>query len=82
MRPFQRFVQVALDFMIQGHEARWQAKALFLLQQAAESYLVTYLEDSNLLVIHARQKMIMEKDMKMVCRIQGCRAIGPELSDQ
>ena len=83
MQPFQRFIrQVALDFMIQGREVHWQAKALFLLQQAAESYLVTYLEDSNLLAIHAGQKMIMEKDMKMVHRIQECRAIAPELSNQ
>ena len=53
MLPFQRFIrQVALDFMIQGREVHWQAPALFLLQQAADSYLVTYLEDTNLLAIH------------------------------
>ena len=70
MLPFQCLVrQVALDYMIQGIEVCWQARALFLLQQAAGSYLIAYLEDSNLLAIHARRKMIMEKDMKMVHRI-------------
>ena len=82
MRGFQRFVrQVCLDEVHRGGEFRWQAKALFALQQAAEAYLVAYLCDTNLLAIHAKRTTIMEKDMALVCRMRGRRAIGPEMGD-
>ena len=42
------------------------SKALFTLQQAAESYLVAYLCVTNLLAIHAKQSTIMPKDMQLV----------------
>ena len=55
MRAFQRLVrQVALDEALSGREYRWQARALFALQQAAEAYMVAYLCDANLLAIHAK----------------------------
>ena len=55
MRAFQRYVrQVALDEALSGKEYRWQARALFALQQAAEAYMVAYLCDANLLAIHAK----------------------------
>ena len=55
MRGFQRYMrQVVLDEIPSGERYRWQAKALFTLQQAAESYLVAYLCDTNLLAIHAK----------------------------
>ena len=80
MRAFQRAVrQVALD--VNGKEFRWQARALFALQQAAEAYLVAYLGDANLLVIHAHRTTIMEKDMIMVRRMRGRRAIGFDFGD-
>ena len=82
MRGFQRFVrQVCIDEVHCGSEFRWQAKALFALQQAAESYLVAYLCDTNLLAIHAKRTTIMEKDMVLVRRMRGRRAIGPEMGD-
>ena len=82
MRGFQRFArQVCMDEVPRGGEFRWQARALFLLQQAAESYLVAYLCDTNLLAIHAKRTTIMEKDMVLVRRMRGRRAIGPELGD-
>ena len=49
-----------------GGKYRWQARALFALQQAAESYLVAYLCDTNLLAIHAKCSTIMLKDMQLV----------------
>ena len=80
MRAFQREVRkVVLD--VNGREHRWQARALFALQQAAEAYLVTYLGDANLLAIHAHRTMIMEKDMVMVRRMRGRRAIGFDFGD-
>ena len=55
MRAFQRYVrQVALDEALSGKEYRWQAWALFSLQQATEAYMVAYLCDANLLAIHAK----------------------------
>ena len=82
MRGFQRYVrQVVLDEIIGGEQYRWQAKALFTLQQAAESYLVAYLCDTNLLAIHAKRSTIMPRDMQLVRRMRGRRAIGPEMGD-
>ena len=80
MIRFQRAVrQIALD--VNGRELRWQARALFALQQAAEAYLVAYLGDANLLAIHARHTTIMKKDLIMVRRMQGRRAIGFDFGD-
>ena len=82
MRAFQRFVwQVALDESPNGKEYCWQARALFALQQAAEAYMVAYLCDANLLAIHAKWSMIMEKDMVLVRRMRGRCAIGFEMGD-
>ena len=82
MRAFQRFVQqVALDESPGGKEYRWQARTLFVLQQAAEAYMVAYLCDANLLAIHAKRSTIMEKDMVLVRRMRGRRAIGFEMGD-
>ena len=55
MRGFQRFVcEVVQDVVPNGRDFWWQARALFTLQQAAESYLVAYLCDINLLAIHTK----------------------------
>ena len=80
MRAFQRAVrQIALD--TNGREHRWQARALFALQQAAEAFLVAYLGDANLLAIHAHRTTIMKQDMVMVRRMRGRRAIGFDFGD-
>ena len=82
MRGFQRLVrQVCMDEIPNGANFRWQARALFALQQAAESYLVAYLCDTNLLAIHAKRTTIMSKDMVLVRRMRGRRAIGPEMGN-
>ena len=82
MIAFQRYVQqVALDVALGGKEYRWQARALFALQQAAKAYMVTYLCDANLLAIHAKRSTIMEKDMVLVRRMRGRHAIGFEMGD-
>ena len=67
MLAFQRLVrEVALDFKIQGQEVRWQARALYALQEAAEAYLVVLLADSNLLAIHAKRYTLMPKDLYLI----------------
>ena len=45
---------MALDEALSGKEYHWQAQALFVLQQAAEAYMVAYLCDANLLAIHMK----------------------------
>ena len=82
MRAFQRAVrQIALDVALTGKEYRWQACALFTLQQSMEAFLVAYLADANLLAIHAHRTTIMDKDMHLVRRMRGQRAIGFEFGD-
>ncbi|KRY11569.1 Histone H2B 3 [Trichinella patagoniensis] len=55
--PFQRLVQeVAQDYKT---ELRFQSSAFFALQEAAEAYLVSLIEDTNLCAIHAKRITIM-----------------------
>ena len=72
---------MALDEALSKKEYRWQAWALFTLQQAAEAYMVVYLCDTNLLAIHAKRSTIMDKDMVLVRRMHGRHAIGFEMGD-
>ena len=82
MVAFQRLVrQVALDVALSKKGYRWQARALFALQQVAEAYMVAYLCDANLLAIHAKRSTIMKKDMELVRRMWGRRAVGFEMGD-
>ena len=78
MLAFQRYVrEKALDY----REMRWQARALFALQEAAEAYLVAFLSDANLLTTHAKRYTLMPKDFYLVNRIRARRAIGSEVGD-
>ena len=43
--------------------------------------MVAFLCDANLLAIHAKKSTIMEKDMVLVRRMRGRRAIGFEMGD-
>ena len=82
MVAFQRLVrQVALDVALSEKGYRWQARALFVLQQAAEAYMVAYFCDANLLAIHAKRSTIMKKDMELVRRMRGRRAVRFEMGD-
>ena len=82
MRGFQWYVrEIVLNKIQDGGKYRWQARALFALQQAAESYLVAYLCDTNLLAIHAKRSTIMPKDMILIQHMRGRRAIGPKIGD-
>ena len=82
MRGFQQLVrEVVQNEIPDGGKCQWQVRALFALQQAAESYLVAYLCDTNLLTIHAKCFTIMLKDMQLIRNMRGSRAIGPEMGD-
>jgi histone H3 len=66
--PFQRLVrEIAQDFKT---DLRFQSKAILALQEAAESYLIGLLEDTNLCAIHAKRVTIMPKDVDLARRIR------------
>ena len=67
--PFQRLVrEVARDF---NTEIRFQSLAILALQEAAEDYLISLFQDTNLCAIHAKRVTITPKDMALARRIRG-----------
>ena len=52
---------------------QWAVGAVDALHEASEDYLVTLLEDSNLLVIHARRITLQPRDIQLARRIRGDR---------
>jgi histone H3 len=70
--PFQRLVR---EIAHQFHEdLRFQSTAILALQEAAEAYLVSLFEDTNLVAIHAKRVTIMPKDIQLARRIRGERS--------
>ncbi|KAJ7900828.1 histone H3 [Mycena leptocephala] len=67
--PFQRLVrEIAGDFKT---DMRFQSTALAALQEAAEEYLISLFEDTNLAAIHAKRVTIQPKDITLARRIRG-----------
>lgn len=67
--PFQRLVkEIARDY---SSEIRFQSMAILAIQEAAENYLVSLFEDTNLCAIHANRVTITPKDMTLARRIRG-----------
>ena len=57
--PFQRLVrEVANQFK---NDLRFQSTAIMALQEAAEAYLVSLFEDTNLLCLHAKRVTIVRR---------------------
>ncbi|KAH7404371.1 hypothetical protein KP509_15G022200 [Ceratopteris richardii] len=71
-RPFARVVKEELQRYCAGF--RIQAVALEALQEAAEAFLLSMLEDSNLCAIHAKRVTIQPKDIHLARRIRGDRS--------
>jgi histone H3 len=72
--PFQRLIRdIAKDY--EEEPLRFQASALLALQEAAEGYLVSLFEDTNLCALHAKRVTIMQKDLALARRIRGDRII-------
>src|SRR6202034_2947605 len=70
--PFQRLVrEIAQDFK---NDLRFQGTAILALQEAAESYLISLFEDTNLAAIHAKRVTIFPKDIQLARRIRGERS--------
>ena len=69
--PFQRLVrEIAQDLRA---DLRFQGSAILALQEAAEAYLASLFEDTNLCAIHAKRVTVMPKDMQLARRIRGER---------
>ena len=67
--PFQRLVrEIAQEFK---QDLRFQSSAILALQEAAEAYLVSLFEDTNLCAIHAKRVTIMPKDIQLARRLRG-----------
>ena len=49
----------------------WTVGAVDALHEASEDYLVTLLEDANLLAIHAQHVTLQPRDIQLAQRIQG-----------
>ncbi|KAF9013570.1 histone-fold-containing protein [Hymenopellis radicata] len=66
--PFQRLVrEIAQDFKT---DLRFQSSAVMALQEAAEAYLVSLFEDTNLAAIHAKRVTIQPKDLALARRLR------------
>ena len=50
---------------------RWTVGAVDALHEASEDYLVTLLEDANLLAIYAQRVTLQPRDIQLARRIQG-----------
>jgi histone H3 len=73
--PFQRLVrEISEDFKIGNDFVRFQSHAICAIQEAAEAYLTSLFEDTNLCAIHAKRVTIMPKDILLARRIRGERS--------
>ena len=71
MLPFSRLVrEIAQDVGHRGYNYRFQSAAIYALQEAAEAYLVQFLDDTNLCATHRKQVTITPKDMYLVQRMR------------
>lgn len=70
--PFAPFLRLVKN-IAQEHnsELRFQRQACMALQEAAEGYLTTLFEDSNLCATHAKRNTVQPKDMLLALRIRG-----------
>lgn len=67
--PFQRLVrEIAVDYKL---DLRFQSSAMVALQEAAEAYLTSLFEDTNLCAAHAKRVTIQSKDIQLARRIRG-----------
>ena len=68
--PFSRLVREIAQ-AVGKRDLHFQGSAIICLQEAAETFLVSLLEDTNLCAIHAKRVTIMPKDIQLARRIRG-----------
>lgn len=67
--PFQRLIKEIAQSSNSG--IRFQSQAILALQEAAESFIAGFFEDSYLAALHAKRVTVMVKDMQLARRIRG-----------
>ena len=50
---------------------RWTGGAIEAIHEGVESYMISLLEDANLLAIHARRITVQPRDIQLARRIRG-----------
>ncbi|KAJ7052319.1 histone-fold-containing protein, partial [Mycena amicta] len=63
--------EIAQDFKT---DLRFQSSVVMALQEAAEAYLVSLFEDTNLAAIHAKRVTIQPKHLALARRLRGERS--------
>ena len=72
--PFSRLVrEVAQDFKT---DLLFQRSAIGALQEAAENFLISLMEDTNLCAIHAKRVTIFPKDMQLARKLRNDKVMG------
>ena len=69
--PKMPFLQLVQEILQKEHACHFiQAAAILALHEAAESYLIRLMEDTNLCIIHVRRVMILLRDMQLAWHIR------------
>ena len=72
---FREFIIDSFCFFFKKKtDLRFQSSAVMALQEAAEAYLVSLFEDTNLAAIHAKRVTIQPKDLALARRLRGERS--------
>ncbi len=67
--PFQRLIrEIASEFK---NDLRFHSAAIYLLQEAAESYLISIFEDANLISKLEKRSYIYPKDFYVPIKLRG-----------
>jgi histone H3 len=71
--PFRRLVREVSE-QYQNRAVRFQLTAIEAIQEAAEAYVISVLEDTNICALHANRVTAMPKDLQLARRLRGDRA--------
>jgi histone H3 len=71
--PFRRLVREVSE-QYQHKAVRFQLSAIEAIQEAAEAYVISVLEDANICALHANRVTAMPKDLQLARRLRGDRA--------
>lgn len=72
---FQKYVRYLTNEMAEKdnkmfEQIRFQSTALEALQEATETYLINFFEDSNLACLHGKRVTLMDRDMNLIKRLR------------
>ncbi len=68
--PFKRYIKANLNRLVSGKNVRMNVKAIEILQEATERYLVDLYSKANDIAIHSGRKGITGNDVELVVRIR------------